>query len=36
MLNLFKSKLSEKDVGKKYFDKLSKKVQGLKFISLEK
>jgi uncharacterized protein YtpQ (UPF0354 family) len=35
MLNLFKSKLSEKDFGKKYFDKLSKKVQGLKFISLE-
>lgn len=34
MLNLFKSKLSEKDFGKKYFDKLSEKVQGLKFISL--
>jgi uncharacterized protein YtpQ (UPF0354 family) len=34
MLNIFKSKLSEKDFGKKYFDKLSEKVQGLKFISL--
>lgn len=34
MLNIFKSKLSEKDFGKKYFDKLSEKVKGLKFISL--
>ena len=35
MLNIFKSKLSEQDFGKKYFIKLSEKVSGLKFISLK-
>lgn len=36
MLNIFKSKLSEQDFGKMYFDKLSEKVQGLIFISLDR
>ena len=35
MLKLFKSKLSEEDFGKKYFNKLSEKVSDLKLISLE-